>query len=1206
MAPSNPRGRFLLLIVAAALAAGGVYWFFTKNQGASNNTESRPAPPSAKAAILARHRILASVHYINSRLEDPKSREEIIRAVEEADECVQLAPGSPVDQLNLAICYLRQFDERRYESGSKNSAGNQQSQPESDWISKAKPLLTNAITILNRVQAESPRLAPAQFHAAMAEVRRGKLEAAEENSDWKLKFTEAANKYIEIEDRSSAVRYHYGMLEFRSGKYKEAEASLRRAVELDPNHPNAYWTLGHSILRQQDANKSAEVPRIFETHRNLQETVGKARAEWDPDAVFDFIYPELIPVEGNAPESPVEGAVRFVKIKTPFRANLTISMLLGDAAVLPDSLAQGGNRNEVARVSLLAFEADGKSAFWNISDKNVINAKERGPEKLTNTVVCATQGDFDGDHALDLIMSDGKKLSWLRPKGLTPDAGFENVILPGLDNSADIVSLFAADLDSDGDLDLVAGQNTAPGSRIRIYRNDAEPVAAPEQTPAENLLFKPKFTDISDQTNLSVAGWAACVRPLDFDRGNDTDILLVNETASAVFANRRNLKFDKIAALPGGEDGATGDIDGDGFTDVAIAGRAGLYFVKSTGTAFETRELLRGPLDSARVAIVDLENRGWLDIVCVSKDKIRVLRYIGGGKFTDVGPRLFQSGFSGEPQSLTFCDLDGDFDLDAVIATKTGESIIYINEGGEKSPATAITFRGTKTNRAGIGSKIEARAAGFRTLREVWSLPAYVAAGPRPRIDGLFIKWTNGIDEAEGAIATGRYKNFLEKRGREGSCPFVYSWDGEKFVFISDALGATPLGLFAAPGIYVPPQDREWLRIRSDQLKPKDGKYEIRFTEEMREATYLDQVTLICIDHPAGTTVYPDEKFTFPPFTQKRTLRVSKEIPIRSAKNNKGEDITKLLAAEDRLFTKPAERLGYQGMCAEHSMELGLGKVDTTKPVRLFLTGWFAWTNSSINKAIAEAGIRFSPPRIDKLTKDGWKTIVPDAGFPAGMQKTICIDLSGKLDSGEQTVRIVTNLALYWDRAFLSFDDDTKPDGASPFQIRTTEIAATAAELRWRGAARWERVDGKWPTEPIYSDVAPHAVYDLHSGDYTKYGGVLELLQKEDNQYAIFHHGDEVAITFDASAAPPPAAGMERTFFLNSSGWAKDMDINTFAPGTLEPLPFHGMTGYPYTNKESYPTTPEIVNYRKTWNTRSVKTSRTLPIRAGIEALHKD
>jgi tetratricopeptide (TPR) repeat protein len=1199
--PSKTRALFVL--VALLAVAGGAWWW---NHRDVSDRPAQPGPTAerAPASQLARHRILASVHYINSRLEDPKHREEILRAVGEAEECVRLAPDSATDALNLAICYLRQFDERRFESPGSGAA----SQPSEDWVAQAKPLLAKAIGLIETARRKAPSLAAAHFHAAMAQIRRAKIEASVESSDWKAQFLGAAKDYLSIEDRSSAVRYHLGVTEFKDGKYKDAEVSLRRAVEIDPNHPNAYYTLGQALARQGDPGLRAEATRIFERHKQLQESIGKARAEWDPDAVFDFAYPELLPAGDNVSAGTIAGAVQFERIEGPAGETFATPVLLGDAANVPDAISQSGRPEETARASALVF-GSGEPALWNISASSLNIQKGLGLGAGRPAPVAAVQGDFDGDHALDLMASDLQSIVLLRQKGVARSAGFESLVPQGLEQTPGVASLFAADLDSDGDLDLVAAQNTAGRHAIRIFRNDAEPVPAPEDTPAENLQFRPKFMDISDTARVAApAGNLVRVVPLDFDRGNDTDLLVAADGGSALYANRRNFSFQKLADLPAALDAAAGDLDGDGATDAVLANANGLFVVNGqpamAPSAPTPREIVKMPLASPRIEVADLENRGWLDIVCISENRISVWRNRGGGQFVDVGPALFPAGFAGTPRSMVIADLDGDFDLDVIAMPAAGPTSIYINRGGEARPAAALMFRGTKTNRAGIGSKVEARVGGARLFREVWSIPAYVAAGGATRIDGLFLKWTNGIDEAEGGVPLGRYKFFTEKRGREGSCPFVYSWDGEKFIFVTDAIGATPLGLFAAPGMYVPPQDREWLRMTDRQLKPRGGFYELRFTEEMREVTYLDAVSLMCIDHPAGTSVYPDERFSFPPFAAKRLLRVRTEVPVRSARDGRGLDATELLLSEDRRFVKPPERIGYQGVCTEHSLELDLGDIDTTRPVRLFLTGWFAWTNSSINKAIAEAGIRFSPPRIEALGSGGWRTIVEDAGFPAGMQKTMCIDLSGKLQKGEHVVRLVTNLALYWDRAFLSFDDD-REGGAGPFEPSVHVLRPTSAELRWRGASRWRAPQGLWPTEPVYDQFTGEAVYDLHVGNYTKYGDVLPLLQNADDQFVLFHHGDEVALAFRADDAPPVPPGMQRTYFLDSSGWAKDMDPNTFAPGTVEPLPFHGMSGYPYSDKERYPSTTETSNYQKNWNTRRVERPRILPACAGIEAIHE-
>jgi len=99
---------------------------------------------------------------------------------------------------------------------------------------------------------------------------------------------------------------------------------------------------------------------------------------------------------------------------------------------------------------------------------------------------------------------------------------------------------------------------------------------------------------------------------------------------------------------------------------------------------------------------------------------------------------------------------------------------------------------------------------------------------------------------------------------------------------------------------------------------------------------------------------------------------------------------------------------------------------------------------------------------------------------------------------------------------------------------------------------------------------------------------VRELLTTVDDMYVISRPGDEIAVSFDASRVPPLPSGWRRTFLLYTDGFSKEMDINSATPDTMGPLPFHGMTRYPYGPEEEYPWTPERREWAATYNTRLV------------------
>ena len=97
-----------------------------------------------------------------------------------------------------------------------------------------------------------------------------------------------------------------------------------------------------------------------------------------------------------------------------------------------------------------------------------------------------------------------------------------------------------------------------------------------------------------------------------------------------------------------------------------------------------------------------------------------------------------------------------------------------------------------------------------------------------------------------------------------------------------------------------------------------------------------------------------------------------------------------------------------------------------------------------------------------------------------------------------------------------------------------------------------------------------------------------ELLLKSDDMFVIARPGDEISLAFDARRLPALAAGWKRTFLLYSDGFSKEMDINSASPDQVGPLPFHGMTKYPYTAPEAYPLTPARRAYIDRYNTRLV------------------
>ena len=157
-------------------------------------------------------------------------------------------------------------------------------------------------------------------------------------------------------------------------------------------------------------------------------------------------------------------------------------------------------------------------------------------------------------------------------------------------------------------------------------------------------------------------------------------------------------------------------------------------------------------------------------------------------------------------------------------------------------------------------------------------------------------------------------------------------------------------------------------------------------------------------------------------------------------------------------------------------------------------------------------------------------------------------------------------------------------------KVKTHEIALSGAHLHRRGFPREHSPDGRLPKIYDYGIMDNTQPFKAMAGDHTKFGRVTDLLARPDDLFVIFGRGEEVTLEFPTKGLPQTPKGWVRSFLLLSNGYAKDMDPHTAFPDTVEPLPFHGMSGYPYRDDESYPDDAEHRDYRKTYNTRRVET----------------
>ena len=600
------------------------------------------------------------------------------------------------------------------------------------------------------------------------------------------------------------------------------------------------------------------------------------------------------------------------------------------------------------------------------------------------------------------------------------------------------------------------------------------------------------------------------------------DILITYAGRNAVLYRDKlqgNYTAETIAIPQKATNVAAADLDNDGWIDVVYTDQDGTHIAWNRNGAFEP-----GPaVSSARSAFtfIDLENRGVLDIVFGRE----ALRNNSKGAFT-----ARQTDLPSECASWSVEDFDNDGRADLACGTKQ-----FLNRTQTTNAWIGVTIVGIKNIKTAVGSEIEVKA-GPRYQKKLYTgAPLMFGLGSEKQADTVRITWPNGLIQNEIKQAGGKRYRYDEAQRLSGSCPMIWSWNGREFEYITDVLGVAPLGASAGDGHYFPVDHDEYIQIPAKSLVPVDDEYRIRITEELSEVAYIDQLKLIAVDHPQSISVYTNDKFKSPPFPEFRLYGVRKPIRPRAAKTSSGVDVLDRLMAKDGRYPDDFHR-SISGVADLHHLDLDFGTV-SGKAV-LVLTGWVDWPDGSTFMGVAQEGSDLIPPSLQVKDRQGrWQTVIQDMGMPAGKPKTITVDLTGKWLSESREVRIVTNLCVYWDEAFLSEDVEAP-------NVHMQSASLKSAGLHFRGFSPVTiHSERKQPERFKYSDAKPVSMWNPTPGYYTRYGDVAQLAAAVDDKLIVMGSGDEIQLRFAALPAPPP--GWTRDFLLLVDGWAKDRDANT-------------------------------------------------------------
>jgi len=959
----------------------------------------------------------------------------------------------------------------------------------------------------------------------LSQLRLGELDAA----------VMPIERAVELAPRNVDIAMLAGRMEVARGRLDEAVTRLRRAVSLDEQGLQARFALADELQRSGTPEADAEAATLYDAliaraPANLAILLERARLAAkaaDAPRLTDSVSRIAMQADGwpTVAREQLAGlreATAASRFPDAARSTTLLRNVLARVPAFSESLAAARTPAELISAPIDRFvalvPASARPAAADLALSFTRQALETTASDPALQVVDAGRPgavaaalDWNHDFRLDLVRAGGAgvQLSLQGEGGVFADVtaatGAAAAGIPGT-----VTGLWPADLDMDGDIDLVVGTS----GPTRVLRNNGDGTWQPLDV----------FAGVSGARAFA---WA------DLDQDADPDAAFVaGDGALHVLINRQATRFVPLDAPPGLAGLTTvtaADLDADGAIDLVAGDAQGrISRVTRRGSAWQTVTLETWPgAPLTRVLVADLDNNGALDIVASRANASRVWlateTYALAAASADV-----------DGDAWAVRDTNGDGTLDLIGVSASGMASRWLGRGTRGYHWKTFTTRAQQNagdqriNSLGLGGEIEIKAGLVWQKQVIDSGTVHFGLGPRTTIDVARVVWPNGVPQAEFTI--GVDDAFVAEQRLKGSCPWVFADDGHGVRFVTDFLWRSPLGLrINAQDTAGMTQTEDWVRIRGDQLAPRNGRYDVRITAELWETHFFDHVSLLVVDHPEDTEVFVDERFSAAAPPRLAVQALSPPRAVTRAVDDQGRDVTALVTARDGRYLATFARGTYQGIAQPHAVEFDLpAGVRTDVPLVLVAEGWVYPTDSSINLAIGQGGAP-KPSGLALDAQDGagaWREVVHDLGFPAGKNKSMLIDLTPA--RGARRLRLRTNLEIYWDRLSVAAPADVP--------VHTQRLAASRAELRFRGFSQTSSPRGESPETPDYARIANTAPRwrDL-VGYHTRFGDVNELLTRVDDRYVIMNAGDELRLEFNER--PAPANGWRRDFVLVGDGW---------------------------------------------------------------------
>jgi Flp pilus assembly protein TadD len=1011
--------------------------------------------------------------------------------------------------------------------------------------------------------------------------------------------------------KDDRVYYLLGLLESNRGNSDKAIAELREAIKLNPANLRATYQLASEVERQEGATSESDYERLIEqilvTQPNnlaalldlsriaakrgdaatLQTTIGKIAAQssqWPPDvrqqlaalqnaasgpdpkaAATRSIFlrnvlmqvPEFrqsLSAIKPQPGEEAEPFTHFLRLTSPVFKPAAADVGMTFAAQ-PLTKVPPGDWDWIGAVSL-----DGAGtpaiAVANAREVHLSTGAEfpfpGGKAETQPTPEGVLPADFNYDFKTDLVLAGAGGLRFMRqdkPQTFVDVTG--QTKLPRDVTGGVYTGAWAVDIEADGDLDIVVG---AKAGLPLVLRNNGD------------------GTFLAIQPFIGISGIQQFVW-VDLNGDGNPDAALIDGAGRLhVFINQRSGKF-REASIPTG----FSDVSALAAADVNHEGPLGLLVVRKSGTitslsaandgnVWAVSDIANVP-DAAsyltgdlRLLVSDLDNNGAFDLLLApaASAKSPLIWLQGGdGRFQAMSKLLAPA------RIFASADLKGDGRLDLLGLSPDGQPFEAVNRGTKPYHWQTIRPRAhqatgdQRINSFGIGGEIEIRAGLLVQRQSITGPELHFGLGEQNGADVARIVWPNGSVRAEFALKPDQ--EFVAEQRLKGSCPFLFAYNGKGMEFVKDSVPwGSAIGLrINSLGTARIEATEEWYKIGHNELVPRDGFYDLRVTGELWETYYYDYLALMTVDHPVGTEIFTDERFSVPPVKLAITA-VATPQPIARAIDDNGQDVTAILRTLDGRYLDNFGRGQYQGVTRDHYVEIDLGdSAPKAGPLWLIAKGWLHPSDSSLNVAMSQ-GHHERPQPLSLEVPDGhggWKLARPNLGFPAGRKKICLIDLTNIFVPGTpRRVRLRTNLEIYWDSIEWA-------KGLPDTPLKIERLAPSTADLHYRGYSVIHQANASSPEIPDYNHLmSTTQIWRDLAGYYTRYGDVRKLLAGTDDRYVIMNAGDEMSLRFAAPAAPEK--GWVRDYVIAGDGWIKDGDYNSTDSQTVLPYPHHARREY--------------------------------------------